>query len=253
MVKPAWKRILLKLSGEVLGRQGAGIDPEALETAAHRIKQVVALDIQVGLVIGAGNLFRGLPASRKSLISRPTGDYMGMLATVMNALAMRDTLEAIGVEARVQTALSIEGVTDPFHLRKAVKHLERGSVVIFGAGTGHPFFTTDTTAALRACEIGADAIFKATKVDGVYTADPKKDPEARRYERLAFTDALRHRLQVMDSTAFSMCMDNNIPIVVLDFFDTDALMKTLTGDLTEATVVHNGETVVAPPRSRTRS
>lgn len=250
MTKPVWNRILLKLSGEVLGRQSSGIDPEALATAAHRIKQVVDLGVQVGLVIGAGNLFRGLPASRKSLISRPTGDYMGMLATVMNALAMRDTLEAIGVPARVQTALPIEGVTDPFHLRKAVKHLERGNVVIFGAGTGHPFFTTDTTAALRACEIGADAIFKATKVDGVYSADPKKDPEARRYQHLAFTDALKHRLQVMDSTAFSLCMDNNIPIVVLDFFDTEALLKTLSGDMAAATVVHNGETVVAPARSR---
>jgi uridylate kinase len=247
MAKPLWKRVLLKLSGEVLQGKGAaaGIDPEAVEAAARRIKQVTDMGIQVGLVIGAGNLFRGVPASQNSCISRPTADYMGMLATVMNALAMRDTLEAIGVPARVQTAISIEGVTDPFHQRKAVRHLEDGWVVIFGAGTGHPFFTTDTTAALRACEIGADAILKATKVDGVYSADPKKNPDALRYEKIAFTDALKNRLKVMDSTAFSLCMDNNIPIVVFDFFDPDVLIKTMHGDTGAATVVWNGETIVS--------
>lgn len=245
MGSPKWKRILLKLSGETLqGDKVGGIDPVAVEIAARRIKQIVDMGVQVGLVIGAGNLFRGLPASESSkLISRPTADYMGMLATVMNALAMRDCLEGIGVPARVQTAIPIEGVTDSFHQRKAVSHLEKGWVMIFGAGTGHPFFTTDTTAALRACEIGADAILKATKVNGVYSADPKKDPTAQRYEYLSFTDALKMRLKVMDSTAFSLCMDNNIPIIVLDFFDEKALVNAMNDEMKNATVVWNGQTI----------
>lgn len=247
MGTPKWNRILLKLSGETLqGDHEGGINPVAVEIAARRIKQIVDMGVQVGLVIGAGNLFRGLPASESSkLISRPTADYMGMLATVMNALAMRDCLECLGVPARVQTAIPIEGVTDSFHQRKAVSHLQKGWVMIFGAGTGHPFFTTDTTAALRACEIGADAILKATKVNGVYSADPRKNPDAQRYEYLSFTDALKNRLKVMDSTAFSLCMDNNIPIVVLDFFDENALMEAMNGNMQAATVVHNGETIIS--------
>ena len=238
-----FKRVLLKLSGEVLkGSRDSGIEPNAVLAAAERIKEVVNCGVELALVIGAGNIFRGLAASRNGM-NRTCADYMGMLATVINALAMRDALEAVGLDARIQTAIPITGIADPFDQHKAMKHLNSGSVLIFAGGTGHPYFTTDTTAALRACEIGAQAIFKATKVDGVYSADPKVYPDAVRYPHISFADALAQRLQVMDSTAFSLCMDNDIPIVVFDFSERDTLRKIIDGDLSSATIVDSDKAV----------
>jgi uridylate kinase len=231
------KRVLLKLSGESLrGPLSAGVDPATTCALAQQIKEIVANDIQLALVIGGGNLFRGLSASRRGM-DRVTGDSMGMLATVMNALALQDALEGIGVPTRVQTAISMRQIAEPYIRRVAIEHLEEGRVVIFGAGTGNPFFTTDTTAALRASEINAEVILKATKVDGVYSADPEKDPNAERYSQIAYTEALAKRLQVMDATAFSLCMDNNIPIVVFNFHREDSIHKIMAGDLSNATLV----------------
>ncbi len=240
----AYKRILLKLSGEALKAPGAesGIDAEAIAGVAERIRKVVESGVQVALVVGAGNIFRGLPASRNGM-ARVTADSMGMMATVINALGLQDALEAAGVPAQIQTPFPMPGIGEAFDHRRAIAHLETGRVVIFAGGTGHPFFTTDTTAALRACEIGADAIFKATKVDGVYSADPHKDPQARRYSQLAYTDALQKRLQVMDSSAFSLCMDNDIPIVVFNFSRPGGISRALSGDLASATIVGHGETL----------
>src|SRR6201987_28348 len=214
---PAYKRIVLKLSGEALRERGArdNISPTVVRDIAERIKEVRHLGVEVAIVIGGGNIWRGLSAADRGM-DRTTADYMGMLATVINALALRSTLEQIGVEARVQTAIEMKNVAEPFILGRAVRHLELGRVVIFAAGTGNPYFSTDTTAALRASEIRADVILKATKVDGVYDRDPNKDPSAKRFDRITFTEALTKRLQVMDSTAFSLCMDNNVPIVVFD-------------------------------------
>lgn len=211
-----YQRVLLKLSGEVLGgEQGYGIDPKTITAIANEIKDVVACGVQLALVIGGGNIFRGLAASSRGM-DRASADYMGMLATVINSLAMQDALEQIGVDTRVQSAIEMQAVAEPYIRRKAIRHLEKGRVVIFGAGTGNPFFTTDTAASLRAMEIGAEVIIKGTKVDGVYTADPKKDPEAVKYKSLSYIEVLKKGLGVMDATATSLCMDNNLPIIVFD-------------------------------------
>jgi uridylate kinase len=214
---PAYKRIVLKLSGEALRERGAreNISPQIVREIAERIKEVRELGVQTSVVIGGGNIWRGLSASHRGM-DRTTADYMGMLATVINGLALQSALVQAGVETRVQTAIEMKNVAEPFILGRAIRHLELGRVVIFVAGTGNPYFSTDTTAALRASEIRADIILKATKVDGVYDRDPNSDPNAQRFDRITFTEALTKRLQVMDSTAFSLCMDNKIPIVVFD-------------------------------------
>ncbi|MFL6590900.1 MAG: UMP kinase [Chthoniobacterales bacterium] len=212
-----YKRIVLKLSGESLRERGAkeNIAPQIVREIAERIKEVKSLGVQTSVVIGGGNIWRGLSAAHRGM-DRTTADYMGMLATVINGLALKSALTQIGVETRVQTAIEMKNVAEPFILGRAIRHLELGRVVIFVAGTGNPYFSTDTTAALRASEIRADVILKATKVDGVYDADPVTDANAKRFDRLTFSDALARRLKVMDSTAFSLCMDNRIPIVVFD-------------------------------------
>ena len=215
--RPAYKRIVLKLSGEAVREAGAreNISPQIVREIAERVKEVVDLGVQTSIVIGGGNIWRGLSASHQGM-DRTTADYMGMLATVINGLALQAALEQVGVVVRVQSAIEMKNVAEPFILRRAVRHLEVGRVVLFVAGTGNPYFSTDTTAALRASEIGADIILKATKVDGIYERDPKIDPKAKRYDKITFTEALTKRLQVMDSTAFSLCMDNKIPIIVFD-------------------------------------
>jgi uridylate kinase len=227
---PVYKRILLKLSGEALaGQQGYGIDPDVLSGIAAEIRDVVELGVQVALVIGGGNIFRGIAASSAGM-DRASADYMGMLATVMNSVAMQDALEKQGVVTRVQSAIEMQAIAEPYIRRRAVRHLEKGRVVIFGAGTGNPFFTTDTAASLRAAEIGAEVILKATKVDGIYTADPAKDPNAVRYESLSYLDVLKRGLQVMDSTATSLCMDNNLPIIVFDLTRHGNIRRVVCGE-----------------------
>jgi uridylate kinase len=213
---PFYTRILLKLSGEALmGDQNYGIDPKVATRIANDVAEIQALGVQTAIVIGGGNIFRGLAASAKGM-DRSTADYMGMLATVMNALALQDALEQQGVATRVLTAIEMRAVAEPFIRRRAVRHLEKGRVVVFAAGTGNPYFTTDTAAALRAMEIKAEVILKATKVDGIYTADPVTTPDATRYERISYLQVLQDRLQVMDATAISLCMDNKLPIVVFN-------------------------------------
>ena len=235
--QPHFRRILLKLSGEMLkGPSGFGIDSTATMAAASRIKEAVASGSQVAIIIGAGNLFRGQAGSRQGM-DRSCADNIGMLATCMNALAMRDALEGIGVRAEVQSAMAITGVLDPFDQRRADQLLNAAVVVLFAAGTGHPYFTTDTCAALRACEIHADAVFKGTKVNGVYSADPMKDPTATRYERVSFQTVLAKRLQVMDATAFSLCQDNRLPIVVFKFGEEGVLNDIMRGNFSAATLV----------------
>ena len=223
-----YRRILLKLSGEVLGNRETGecIDPKNLAFMAERIKKVRALGCEVGIVLGGGNIFRGLTGTGKG-VDRVTGDSMGMLATVINALAMMNALEAVGVPARVMTSIEMTKIAEPFIQRKALGYLKK--VCIFAGGTGNPYFSTDSAAALRACEIGADALLKATKVDGIYTADPKKDPKAKKFTSLKYEAALEKRLKVMDSAAFALCMDNSVPIVVFDFFDKNALEGVVKG------------------------
>ncbi len=234
-----YKRILIKFSGEALkGPQTSGVDPDRTGEIAKQIKEIVEKNIQVSIVIGGGNIFRGLSASRKGM-DRTTADYMGMLATIINALALQDALEANNVETRVQTAIEMHEIAEPYIRRRAIRHLEKGRVIIFAAGTGNPFFTTDTTAALRANEINAEAILKATKVDGVYTADPKVDPTAKRYKKISFQEALEKRLQVMDATAFSMCMDNSMPIIVFDFSSPDNLVNVVEGNTNNSTIITN--------------
>ncbi|HUK81985.1 MAG TPA: UMP kinase, partial [Verrucomicrobiae bacterium] len=216
--RPEYRRVMLKLSGESLvGKREHGISPETCDAIAKEIKEVKQLDVQLAIVIGGGNIFRGVAGTKHGL-DRTTGDYMGMLATVINALALQDALEKNDVHTRVQSAIEMRAVAEPFIRRRAIRHIEKGRVVIFAAGTGNPFFSTDTTAALRANEIGADVLLKATKVDGVYDSDPMKNPMAKRFERLTYMDALKDRLDVMDSTAFSLCMDNKLPIVVFNLF-----------------------------------
>jgi uridylate kinase len=226
--KPRYKRIVLKLSGEVLGGREEIIDSHLSLKIAAQIKEIIQLGVQVAIVIGGGNIWRGLTASHAGM-DRTTADYMGMLATIINGLALQDALEKQGVYTRVQTAIEMKNVAEPFIRRRAMRHLEKKRVVIFVAGTGNPYFSTDTTAALRASEIGADVILKATKVDGVYDSDPRKNPKAKRYERITYLEALRNRLQVMDSTAFSLCMDNHVPIVVFDMFKAGNLKAVVLG------------------------
>lgn len=229
-MKPVFKRVLLKLSGEALGGdQGYGIDPKTIETIAREVKEVLECGIQLALVIGGGNIFRGLAASSKGM-DRASADYMGMLATVINSLAMQDALEKIGVDTRVQSAIAMQEVAEPYIRRRAIRHLEKGRVVIFGGGTGNPFFTTDTAASLRAMEIGAEAILKGTKVDGVYSSDPKKDPTAVKYPTLTYLEVLRKGLQVMDATATSLCMDNSLPIIVFDITSPGNVKKVVCGE-----------------------
>jgi uridylate kinase len=227
---PKYSRILLKLSGEALGgTAGVGISPEAVQNMAQQIQEVRDLGVQVVVVIGGGNIFRGLPGSERG-IERATGDYMGMLATVINSLALQDALEKTGVATRVQSAITMAQVAEPFIRRRAVRHLEKGRVVIFGGGTGNPYFSTDTAAALRANEIGAEVILKATKVDGIYDSDPKKNPRAKRFAEIRYIDALQKQLKVMDSTAFSLCMDNQMPIIVFDLFRPHNLKRVVMGE-----------------------
>ncbi len=237
---PVYERIVLKLSGEAMQERDArdNISLSVVRDIAERIKEVRDLDVQVAIVIGGGNIWRGLSASYRGM-DRTTADYMGMLATVINALALRSTLDHMGVETRVQTAIDMRNVAEPFILGRnvaepfilgrAIRHLELGRIVIFAAGTGNPYFSTDTTAALRASEIRADVILKATKVDGVYDRDPKKYPDAQRFDRLTFSEALSRRLQIMDSTAFSLCMDNKIPIVVFDMYKPGSIRDAVLG------------------------
>ncbi|HWQ93066.1 MAG TPA: UMP kinase [Clostridia bacterium] len=224
-----YARILLKLSGEALGGEaGIGICPKSVQSMAEQIREVRELGVQVVVVVGGGNIFRGLSGSERG-IERATGDYMGMLGTVINALALQDALEKAGVATRVQSAISMAQVAEPFIRRRAVRHLEKGRVVIFGGGTGNPYFSTDTAAALRANEIGAEVILKATKVDGIYDSDPKKNAKAIRYDRITYLEALQKQLKVMDSTAFSLCMDNKMPIIVFDLFRPHNLKAVVMG------------------------
>jgi uridylate kinase len=228
--KAKYRRILLKLSGEALGGEnGVGISPESVHEMARQIAEVREMGVQVVVVAGGGNIYRGASSGERG-IERATGDYMGMLATVINSLALQDALEKLGVETRVQSAIAMSQVAEPFIRRRAVRHLEKGRVVIFGGGTGNPYFSTDTAAALRANEIGAEVILKATKVDGIYDSDPKKNPQAKKYDHITYLDALRQQLKVMDSTAFSLCMDNKMPIVVFDFFRPHNLKRVVTGE-----------------------
>jgi uridylate kinase len=228
--KAKFARILLKLSGESLGdAEGMGIAPEAIHEMAKQIREVRELGVQVVVVVGGGNIFRGLTGSERG-IERATGDYMGMLATVINALALQDALEKLGCPTRVQSAIALAQVAEPFIRRRAVRHLEKGRVVIFGGGTGNPYFSTDTAAALRANEIGAEVILKATKVDGIYDSDPKKNPGAKKFAEISYLDALQRQLKVMDSTAFSLCMDNKMPIIVFDVFKPHNLKRVLLGE-----------------------
>ena len=226
-----YKRVVLKLSGEALREKGAreNISPQIVQELAKQIAEVKKLEIELAIVIGGGNIWRGLTASHGGM-NRATADYMGMLATVINGLALMSALEDLGLTVRVQTAIEMNNVAEPFILRRATRHLQVGHVVIFVAGTGNPFFSTDTTAALRANEIGADVILKATKVDGVYDKDPVKFPDAVRYEHLTYSEALAKRLQVMDSTAFSLCMDNKMPIIVFDMTRPDNIPLALRGE-----------------------
>jgi uridylate kinase len=228
--RPAYRRIVLKLSGEALaGSQGYGIDPPMLERVAAEVREVAALGVQVAIVIGGGNIFRGIAASAGGM-DRATADYMGMLATVINALALQDSLEKVGLQTRVLSAIEMRAVAEPYIRRRAMRHLEKGRVVIFAAGTGNPFFTTDTAGALRAVEIGADAIMKATKVDGVYSADPKRDKNAQRLERLTYIEVLNRGLQVMDAAAISLCMDNKLPIIVFDLTRSGNIKRIVLGE-----------------------
>lgn len=230
MSKPAYKRILLKLSGEALmGDDAYGINRSTITRIVNEIKEVVELGVQVAVVIGGGNIFRGVAPAAAGM-DRATADYMGMLATVMNAMALQDAMKNIGLNARVQSALSIEQVAEPYIRGKAIRYLEEGRVVIFGAGTGNPFFTTDTAAALRGMEINAEVVIKATKVDGVYTDDPKTNPEAMRYKTITFDEAIAKNLKVMDATALTLCRDQKLPISVFNIFKQGALKKVVIGE-----------------------
>ena len=235
--KPIYKRVLLKLSGEALmGGDQFGINRDTLEYMVGEIKSILDLGVQVGIVVGGGNIFRGV-ALGASGMDRATGDYMGMLATVMNAMALQDALTKAGVMVRIQSALHLEQVVQPYIRGRALRYLDQGRVVIFAAGTGNPFFTTDTTAALRGAEMGVEVVLKATKVDGIYTADPKKDPTATKYKEVTFDEVLRKDLKVMDGTAFALCRTNNLPIRVFDIGKPGALLRVCTGT-EEGTLVH---------------
>lgn len=225
-----YKRILLKLSGEALmGDLSYGIDADIVQGIAQEISEVVDLGIQVAIVVGGGNIFRGMKGAAAGM-DRATADYIGMIATVMNAMTLQDSLERIGVHTRVQTAIAMQEVAEPYIRRRAMRHLEKGRVVIFGAGSGNPFFTTDTTAALRAAEIGADILFKATKVDGIYDADPHLNPQAKRFTTLTYSHVLSHELKVMDSTAFALCKDNSIPIMIFNLSVRGNIQRAVSGE-----------------------
>src|ERR1017187_1146102 len=235
--KPAYKRILLKLSGEALmGVDAYGINGATLAGIVAEVKSVADLGVEIGIVIGGGNIFRGM-AGASSGMDRATADYMGMLATVMNGMALSDALRQAGLNSRVQSALSIEQVVEPYIRGKAIRYLEEGRIVVFAGGTGNPFFTTDTAAALRGSEIGAEIVLKATKVDGIYTADPKKDPTATRFARISFDEAIGRDLKIMDATAFALCRDQRLPINVFSIFKTGALRRVVLGE-NEGTFVH---------------
>ncbi len=226
---PAYKRVLLKLSGEALmGEDSYGINRAVIERIVAEVGEVVAMGVQVAVVIGGGNIFRGLAPAAAGM-DRVTADYMGMLATVMNAMALQDAMKRLGLDCRVQSALNLEQVAEPYIRGKALRYLDEGKVVIFGAGTGNPFFTTDTAAALRAVEMNAEVVIKATKVDGIYTADPKKDPKATRYTNLTFDEAISKNLQVMDATALTLCRDQKMPIIVFNIFKDGALKRVILG------------------------
>lgn len=230
MSNPAYKRILIKLSGEALmGEDRYGINRATIDNIVAQIKSVVDLGVEVAVVIGGGNIFRGVAPAAAGM-DRATADYMGMLATVMNAMALQDAMRNIGLNARVQSALNLEQVAEPYIRGKAIRYLEEGRVVIFGAGTGNPFFTTDTAAALRGMEIDAELVLKATKVDGIYTADPKTNPDATRYETVSFDEAINKNLKVMDATALTLCRDQNLPICVFSIFKPGALMRVVMGE-----------------------
>jgi uridylate kinase len=234
---PAYKRILLKLSGEALmGDDAYGINRETLWRIVNEVKAVAELGVEIGVVIGGGNIFRGM-AGASTGMDRATADYMGMLATVMNAMALADAMRQANLPARVQSALNIEQVVEPYIRGKAIRYLEEGKVVVFGGGTGNPFFTTDTAAALRGSEIGADIVLKATKVDGIYTADPKKDPNATRFAKISFDEAIGRNLAVMDATAFALCRDQKLPINVFSIFKIGALKRVVMGE-DEGTLVY---------------
>lgn len=230
--KPKYNRIILKLSGEVLRNteDGDPIDANTLRSICEEVKKVYDIGVQVGLVIGGGNIFRGLSGAEVRGVDRTTGDYMGMLATVINGLALLDCLEKMGVTVRLQSAIPMDKLAEPFILRRATRHLERGRVVIFAGGTGNPYFSTDTSAALRASEIGADMLMKATKVDGIYNKDPAKHKDAVKYDHIPYIDALRERLQVMDSTAFSLCMENKLPILVFSMTEPGSIYRAVMGE-----------------------
>lgn len=237
MTKPIYKRILLKLSGEALaGNQGTGISTVVLKQIAQDIKVAHATGVEIGLVIGGGNIFRGVAASAEGM-DRASSDYMGMLATCINSLALQDALEKENVPTRVQSAIEMDEIAEPYIRRRAVRHLEKGRIVIFAAGTGNPYFTTDTAAALRAMEINAEVLMKATKVDGIYDKDPAKHADAKRYDKISYIDVLKQGLQVMDSTAISLCMDNKLPIMTFDLAKTGNILKAVQGEKI-GTLVH---------------
>ncbi|PIE89325.1 MAG: UMP kinase [Acidobacteria bacterium] len=226
----SYKKVLLKLSGEALmGSKPYGIDPDVTASLAQEIKEVHSLGTQIAIVVGGGNIYRGMAGAAAGM-DRGTGDYMGMLATVMNSLALQDAIEKVGIQTRVLSAITMRQVAEPFIPRKAIRHLEKGRIVIFGAGTGNPFFTTDTAAALRAVEIGADVIMKATKVDGVYTADPVKDPSARKLNQISYMDVLEKGLRVMDATAVSLCLENKMPLLVFNMTVKGNIYKAISGE-----------------------
>ena len=236
----AYKRILLKLSGEALmGGQNYGIDTAVAESVAREIKAVHDLGIEIAIVVGGGNIFRGVSKSAGNM-DRGSADYIGMLATVMNAVVLQDALEKLDVYTRVMSAIDIPQLAEPFIRRRAIRHLEKARVVIFAAGTGNPYFTTDSAAALRACEIGAQVIFKATKVDGVYSADPMKDPHATRFQKISYQEVLERQLKVMDASAISLCMDNNLPIMVFNMTESGNILRAVEGDLSIGTLVTVG-------------
>ncbi|BAZ37840.1 uridylate kinase [Calothrix sp. NIES-4101] len=225
-----YRRVLLKLSGEALmGNMGYGIDPEVVKEIGQEVAEVVATGVQIAIVVGGGNIFRGVKAASAGM-DRATADYIGMIATVMNAMTLQDSLERMGIQTRVQTAIAMQELAEPYIRRRAIRHLEKGRVVIFGAGSGNPFFTTDTTAALRAAEIEAEVIFKATKVDGIYDADPMKVPDAKRYNTLTYNYVLQKDLRVMDSTAIALCKENNIPILVFDLSTQGNICRAVMGE-----------------------
>lgn len=233
---PSYRRIILKLSGEALVGEGTGIDADRAEFIAEKVKQLHNLGVQIGIVIGGGNLWRGMTGEKMGM-NRTTADHIGLLGTIMNSLALRDAMERAGVPTRVQTSIEVRAVAEPYIRLRAIRHMEKGRVVIFAGGTGNPYFTTDTAAALRAAETEADIIIKATKVNGVYTADPKKDPAAVRYEELSYMQVITERLEIMDMTAFTMCQENHIPILVVNFWNDEDLYRAVLGDLSVGTII----------------